>query len=161
MAKFCPECGAAAAEAKFCPECGTALNGQASAPESAAASAPPVEENDEEREVWQGTPDRVFASMGERSAKYVLTTERLRVESGALRKKAESLDLWRVQDVSVKKSLTQRSRGAGDVIVKSADATTPTLELHWIKEPDDVAETIRKTAREARKRHGVVTQERF
>jgi zinc-ribbon domain len=28
MARFCPECGAAAEGANFCPECGTALNGQ-------------------------------------------------------------------------------------------------------------------------------------
>jgi hypothetical protein len=34
-------------------------------------------------------------------------------------------------------------------------------KLYCIKDPDAVAETIRKTAREARKRHGVVTQEPF
>jgi hypothetical protein len=78
-----------------------------------------------------------------------------------LRKKSESLDLWRVKDVSVKKSITQRTRGCGDVEVASADASTPKVTLTWIKNPDDAAEQIRQTARDARGRHGVVTQERF
>lgn len=158
MAKFCPECGASAEGAKFCPECGTAL-GEPTAPTFDPLVSVPVIE--EEREVWSGQPDRVFAPMGERSAKYVLTTERLRVDSGMLRKKAESLDLWRVKDVSVKKGMTQRTRKCGDVEVTSADASTPKLTLTWIQNPDDVAEQIRQLTRDARKRHGVVTQERF
>src|SRR6266487_2329867 len=122
MPKFCPECGAQAEGMKFCPECGTGLEGgTATATASAPAQAAPVEDK-EERELWTGQPDRVFASMGERSSNYVLTTELLRVDSGMLRKKAESVDLWRVKDVSVKRGITQRTRGCGDVEVTSADA---------------------------------------
>ena len=66
-----------------------------------------------------------------------------------------------VKDVSVKKGMTQRTRGCGDVEVTSADASTPKVVLAWIQKPDEVAEQIRKVAREARKRHGVVTQERY
>jgi uncharacterized Zn finger protein (UPF0148 family) len=158
MAKFCPECGAKAEGAKFCPECGTALNGQSAVATEPAAH---VQVEEEEREIWVGQPDRVFAPFNRRSAKYVLTTERLRIESGMLRKAAESLDLWRVKDVSVRKGMTQRTRGCGDVVVTSADPSTPVLGLVWIREPDQVAEQIRHVAREARKRHGVTTQERF
>jgi uncharacterized membrane protein YdbT with pleckstrin-like domain len=127
--------------------------------EQASAVAPAVEE--QERELWTGQPDRVFASMGERSNKYVLTTERLRVDSGVMRKKAESLDLWRIKDVSVKKSMTQRTRKCGDVEIVSADASTPKVTLAWIQNPDEVAEQIRMAVRESRKRHRTVTQERF
>jgi hypothetical protein len=69
-----------------------------------------------------------------------------------LRKKAESLDLWRVKDVSVKKSMTQRTRKCGDVEITSADASTPKVTLAWIQNPDEVAEQIRQAARDARKR---------
>jgi uncharacterized Zn finger protein (UPF0148 family) len=158
MAKFCPECGTAAGGAKFCPECGTALNGQTASAAEAPVGAPAEEE---ERELWSGKPDSAFTPLGERSARYTLTTERLRVDSGMLRKKAESLDLWRVKDVSVKKGITQRTRGCGDVEVTSADASTPKVTLTWIKNADEVAEQIRQAAREARRRHGVLTQERF
>jgi hypothetical protein len=161
MPKFCPECGASAEGMKFCPECGTALNGNAVAVSTPVpASAAPVEE-EEERELWTGQPDRVFASIGERSNNYVLTTERLRVDSGMLRKKAESLDLWRVKDLSVKKSMTQSTRKCGDVEITSADASTPKVTLTWIQNPDEVAEQIRQASRDARKRDGVATQERF
>jgi uncharacterized Zn finger protein (UPF0148 family) len=162
MAKFCPECGAAADGAKFCPECGTALNGGVPSTETqlgSPATAPDASEA--EQEVWSGQPDRMFAPVGERSAKYVLTTERLRVESGMLRKKAESLDLWRVKDVSVKKGITQRTRKCGDVEVTSADASTPSLTLTWVSEPDELAEQIRQLASDARCRHGVLTHERY
>jgi hypothetical protein len=158
MAKFCPECGAAAENAKFCPECGTALDGQTATPQPDQID---LIVDEEEREVWSGKPDSVLAPVGERSQRYSLTTDRLKVDSGMLRKKSESLDLWRVKDVSVKKSITQRTRGCGDVEVTSADASTPKLTLTWIKNPDEVAEQIRQVAREARKRHGVVTQERY
>jgi hypothetical protein len=161
MAKFCPECGAQAEGMKFCPECGTALEGGAATATAAAPAQAATVEEEEERELWSGQPDRVFASMGERSSTYVLTTERLRVDSGMLRKKAESLDLWRVKDVSVKKSMTQRTRKCGDVEITSADASTPKVTLAWIHNPDEVAEQIRQAARDARRRHGVATQERF
>jgi uncharacterized Zn finger protein (UPF0148 family) len=158
MPKFCPECGASAEGAKFCPECGKALNGSAAA---ATAEDTPAAVEEEEREVWSAQPDRVFAPVGKRSEKYVLTTERLRVDSGMLRKSAESLDLWRVKDVSVRKGMTQRTRGCGNVEVTSADPSTPNVVLTWIQNPDEVAEQIRQVARDARKRHGVVTHERF
>jgi hypothetical protein len=165
VAKFCPDCGAAADGAKFCPECGTALgDGSTAATETAVAPAAPAPAgvtDDEERELWAGQPDRVFASVGERSDRYTLTTHRLKVESGMVRKKSESLDVWRVKDVSVKKSMTQRTRKCGDVEIISADSSTPMVTLTWIQNPEEVAEQIRQVAREARKQHGVVTHERF
>jgi hypothetical protein len=158
MAKFCPQCGAAAEGAKFCPECGTALNGQTAVAVQPAQSAPVAHD---ESELWSGKPDSALAPLGERSQRYTLTTERLKVDSGMLRKKAEVLDLWRIKDVSVKKSITQRTRGCGDVEITSADASTPKVTLTWIKNPDGVAEQVRQAARDARMRHGVVTQERY
>jgi hypothetical protein len=46
------------------------------------------------------------------------------------------------------------------VEVTSADASTPKVTLAWIQNPNEVAEQIRQAARDARKRHGVATQER-
>lgn len=160
MAKFCPECGAAAEGSKFCPECGTALNGP-TASETAPAGQSVQVAHEEEQEVWSGKPDSALAPIGERSQRYVLTSERLKVDSGMLRKKSESLDLWRVKDVSVKRSITQRTRGCGDVEVTSADPSTPKVILTWIKDPDSVAEQIRQLAKVARGRAGVVSQERM
>jgi hypothetical protein len=62
MAKFCPECGAAAEGAKFCPECGAALGEQAAPTFEPVTTAPAVEE-EEEREVWTGKPDSALAPL--------------------------------------------------------------------------------------------------
>lgn len=161
MAKFCLECGASVEGKKFCPECGTALEQGASVATSATVEAPPAASDEEEREVWMGKRSSQLAPINVRSHRYTLTTERLKVDTGMLRKSAEVLDLWRVKDVSVKKGMTQRTRKCGDVEVTSADASTPKVTLTWVQNPDEVAERIRQTARVARKRHGVATQERF
>ena len=156
MAKFCSECGAAVEGAKFCPECGSPTGGGGGAEPAAATSAAP---ESEEREVWRGAPDQITSPVAARTTTYVLTTERLKVESGMLGKKSDSLDLFRVKDVQVKKSLTQRARGKGDVTVTSADSSTPQYVLESVPEPDTVAETIRKLVADARGRHGVTGQE--
>ncbi len=159
IAKFCPECGHGTAGAKFCPECGTAttVGGAPAAAAPVAARAPAVE--DEERELWTGSPDSVLEPLTSRSTKYMLTSERIRVQTGMIGKKAEQLELFRVKDVKVTRNLRQRARGCGDLEVVSSDKTTPELTLSSVKDPDQLAEQIRKAAREARQRSGVRMQE--
>ena len=157
VAKFCPECGTATNSAKFCPECGTATAmGTSGAPIAAPA---PQAEDEEEREVWAGAPDNVIDPLASRSTKYTLTTERIKVQSGMIGKRSEQLDLFRVKDVRVTRGIPQRARGCGHVAVMSSDKTTPELVLYNVKDPDQVAETIRTTARAARRRAGVHMQE--
>jgi hypothetical protein len=64
-----------------------------------------------------------------------------------------------VKDIQVKKSLKQRARGSGDVTVTSSDSSTPQFVLESVQDPDSVAETLRKLVSDARKKHGVTTQE--
>lgn len=161
VAKFCSECGTPTEGAKFCPECGTPTSAAASnaslpAPPSADEGSP-VEQ--EETVVWEGSPDPVLSPVAARTTKYTITTERLRFSSGMLGKKSESLELFRVKDVNVKRSIKQRARGRGDLTITSTDSTTPSFTLESIQDPESVAETIRSLAREARQRSGVRTQE--
>ncbi len=177
IAKFCPECGTATNEAKFCPECGTSTSlggadgaeAQASAPATPTLRTPTDQEfpaptmpaDEDEREVWRGTPDPVLSPLAAKTNTYVITNERVKVDSGAMRKRAESMELFRVKDISVKKSMTQRSRGRGDLTITSTDPSTPTITLESIHKPDEVAETLRTLVRDARREHGVMTQERM
>lgn len=157
VAKFCPECGTATSGAKFCPECGTATaTGGGTVDRAPSPVQPP---GDGELELWHGSPDQILEPLGSRSTKYVLTSERMRVNTGLIGKKAEQMDLFRVKDVRVTRGLKQRARGCGDVLLMSTDPTTPELVLSCVKEPDALAEIIRTAVREARKRAGVRTQE--
>jgi uncharacterized Zn finger protein (UPF0148 family) len=157
-AKFCPECGTPTQGAKFCPECGTSTTvGDATA--AAPQNAPQAAEAQFESDVWEGAPDPVLSPVAAKTNKYRLTTERLLVEKGLVGKKADSLDLFRVKDVQVKKSMTHRARKRGDVQVNTTDVSTPALVLESILEPDTVAEQIRTLVRDARQRHNVGTRE--
>lgn len=172
--KFCPECGTATEGAKFCPECGTSTalgrdgaEGEGAAPALGApvggefpAPTMPIDEGGE-REVWRGGPDPVLSPMAAKTNTYVITNERVKVDSGALRKKSDSIELFRVKDISVKKSMTQRSRGRGDLRITSTDPSTPEMTLESIQKPDEVAETLRNVVRQARRDHGVVTHEQM
>jgi uncharacterized Zn finger protein (UPF0148 family) len=160
-AKFCPECGTATQGAKFCPECGTSttMGGEATPAVSAPAAAPASPAEHFETHVWSGAPDPVLSPVAAKTNKYRLTTERLLVEKGLVGKKADSLDLFRVKDVQVKKSMTQRARGRGDVTVNSTDVSSPALTLESVQEPDKVADQIRELVRASRAKHNVGTRE--
>jgi hypothetical protein len=112
-----------------------------------------------EREVWRGAPDPLLSPVAAKTTAYVLTTERLRVSSGVVGRRADQMELFRVKDVRVEKNLRNRTRSRGDVIVISVDRSTPVLKLESIEDPERVAEMVRNLVRDSRQRHGVVARE--
>lgn len=77
------------------------------------------------------------------TTKYVLTTERLRVTTGILSTMTEDLELRRVRDSIILRPFWARLAGLGDVQILSADASTPRMVLHAVKDPDGVQTKIR------------------
>ena len=77
------------------------------------------------------------------TTKYVLTTERLRVTTGVLSTMTEDLELRRVRDSVILRPFWARVAGLGDIQILSADASTPRMVLHAIKDPDGVQAKIR------------------
>jgi uncharacterized membrane protein YdbT with pleckstrin-like domain len=77
------------------------------------------------------------------TTKYVLTSERLRVTTGKLTTVTEDLELRRVRDSIILRPFWARVAGLGDVQILSADASTPRVVLHAIKDPDGVQTKIR------------------
>ena len=77
------------------------------------------------------------------TTKYVLTTERLRVTTGILSTVTQDLELRRVRDSVILRPFWARLVGLGDVQILSADASTPRMVLHAIKDPDGVQANIR------------------
>jgi hypothetical protein len=159
-AKFCPQCGTATSGAKFCPECGAStLIGAAAGSSVEARPADPAAEEDAEREVWRGAPDPLFSPVDAKTTTYTLTTERLRVDSGLVGKRHSQMELFRVKDVNVRRSLKHRTRGRGDLVVTSTDPSSPELKLEAIENPEEVAETMRGLVMAARQRMGITTRE--
>ena len=73
----------------------------------------------------------------------MLTTERLRVTKGVLSTVTQDLELRRVRDSIILRPFWARLVGLGDVQILSADASTPRVELHAIRDPDAVQSQIR------------------
>ena len=74
--------------------------------------------------------------------KYKLSVDRLFFETGALNTEEEEVQLYRVRDISVRRTLWQKICGVGTVTVNSSDKSTPTIELKNIKCPKDVKELL-------------------
>lgn len=87
--------------------------------------------------------------------RYVLTDQRLFVESGIVVKKMETLELYRVKDMSVSGTLLQTLVGRAQVILHTTDATSPTLVLNAIPDATHDSQLIRNTVEECRMAKGV------
>ena len=57
--------------------------------------------------------------------KYSMSEDRLFIKKGFLNLSTDELLLYRVRDISLKRSLGQRIFGVGSVVVYSSDQTTP------------------------------------
>jgi uncharacterized membrane protein YdbT with pleckstrin-like domain len=89
------------------------------------------------------------------TTKYVLTTERLRITTGVLSTRTEDLELRRVRDSVILRPFWARVAGLGDVQILSADASTPRVILHAIRDPDGVQAMIRSNVQAQWSRFGV------
>ena len=89
------------------------------------------------------------------TTKYVLTSERLRVTTGVLSTRTEDLELRRVRDSVILRPFWARLAGLGDVQILSADASTPRVILHAIRDPDGVQSMIRSNVQTQWSRFGV------
>jgi uncharacterized membrane protein YdbT with pleckstrin-like domain len=91
-----------------------------------------------------------------RGVSYRVTTRRVIVERGLLSKRLEQIDAYRIRDYVVERPLGQRLLGTGNLLLLTADPTTPALELRNLS-TDVVAlyERLRAAADADRMRRGV------
>ena len=80
--------------------------------------------------------------------RYALTEDRLFLSVGFLNVKDDELLLYRVRDITTRRSLWQRLFGMGTVTVISTDQSQPNLVLKNIKRPLDVKELIHQHVEE-------------
>lgn len=121
------------------------LGEQGGATRPAAGSAG----GDEEQILWEGRP---FLSLGEH---YTVTTERVRIRKGLLGRSTDDIELARLQDVDVAQHVGERMANIGDITLRAANKSDPTLVLQNVHDPERVHEIIRRAMLDARRRHGV------
>lgn len=147
---FCQNCGTEYNnDAKFCAGCGKKVG------ETNNVTQNKVEEP-EEVILWEGKPASVVDKMKGQlnTVDYTVTNERIIIKWGLVGKKQEEIELIRIEDVSVRQSLTEKLQGIGKVIVISKDKTTPTIEFENVEDPHAIKEIIRKASKEEKAKLG-------
>ena len=81
---------------------------------------------------------------------YALSEDRLFVKSGLLRTVENEVRLYRVLDLSLTRTLSQKIFGIGTIKVSSGDKTLGDFELKNIKKPDEVKERLSNLVEENR-----------
>ncbi len=87
---------------------------------------------------------------------YRITSDRIELESGILRKQVRNLDLWRVQDLALDQGLMQRLLGLGYVRVTSSDRDIPHVLVGPIRRPRQLCDLLKRAALDADRRRGVL-----
>lgn len=108
-----------------------------------------------EETIWEGRPSRFTAIRKSLTERYRATSERLIVDYGLLNRQTEEIELFRVQDLSVERSMFDRMFGVGDIVIHSGDATGGKLVLWDVPDAENVKDIIRKASRVERQRHRV------
>ncbi len=91
--------------------------------------------------VWQDRK-RIIFGLPWTFTKYMLTEEKLLIESGFLNKHEEEVRLYRIMDVTLQRPLGQRIFGLGTIHCCTADKSTPEFDIKRIKHARDVKEQL-------------------
>ena len=83
---------------------------------------------------------------------YSVSEDRLFRDSGLLNRTYEEVLLYRIRDISLKRSLWQMIFGVGTIIVHSSDKSSGTLEIENVKSPKQVKELIHQLVEESKTR---------
>ena len=92
--------------------------------------------------VWKSRKRTLIFGLPFSFTKYSLTEEKLLIETGFFSKDEEEVRLYRILDLSLKRSFAQRLAGLGTIICKTSDKTLPILELKNIKKSKEVKEQL-------------------
>lgn len=91
--------------------------------------------------------------------KYSLSDDRLFISTGFLSTKEDEVRLYRIMDISLKRTLGQRIFGLGTIKCCSADKTLGDFEIKNIKKSKDVKELLSELVENERNRKKVTSRE--
>jgi uncharacterized membrane protein YdbT with pleckstrin-like domain len=90
-----------------------------------------------------------------RTYRYEITSERIKITTGMLSRKTNELELYRVRDYSVVEPFWLRLVGCGNVVLVTADRTTPDIVLRAVPQANSLKDQIRAHTERMRQRRGV------
>ena len=88
----------------------------------------------------------VMAVARNRTTHYLVTNQRIIIESGLFSRSLEEIDMRSVDDIEFRQSFLERMFGIGEIAVVSTDKVAPRRALHGIRDPRNTRELIRAAA---------------
>ena len=108
--------------------------------------------------VWSDKK-RPFLGLPISFTKYSLSEDKLYIETGFLNKRQEEVRLYRIMDMTLKRSFGERLFGLGTIHCCSADKSTPEFDIKLIKNSADVKELLSDMVETERDRKRVSMRE--
>lgn len=87
--------------------------------------------------------------------RYEVTTERVKVTTGLLSRRSSELELYRVRDYTLVEPFWLRLVGRGNIVLTTADRTTPEVLLRAVPSAPSLKDQIRTHTERMRQRRGV------
>lgn len=86
----------------------------------------------------------VWVWLRTRSESFTLTTERLRLKKGVLNQVFDEVELYRVKDVTLSRSVVQRMFGLGTVTMQTSDHGQENICIDSVRDSEELREQLRK-----------------
>jgi uncharacterized membrane protein YdbT with pleckstrin-like domain len=86
----------------------------------------------------------VWVWLRTRSESFTLTTERLRLKKGVLNQVFDEVELYRVKDVTLSRSVVQRMFGLGTVTLQTSDQGQENICIDSVHSSEELREQLRK-----------------
>jgi uncharacterized membrane protein YdbT with pleckstrin-like domain len=90
-----------------------------------------------------------------RCQRYEVTSERVKVTTGLLSRHTSEIELYRVRDYSIVEPFWLRVVGCGNVVLLTADNSTPSFVLRAVPNAATLKDQIRTHTERMRQRRGV------
>ena len=84
------------------------------------------------------------------ATKYLITTQRLRISRGIVRKKVQETRLERVQNVNYEQGVIDRIFHVGNVDFDTAGTDDSEFRFEWVNQPEGVVRAVDQAVQEAR-----------
>jgi uncharacterized membrane protein YdbT with pleckstrin-like domain len=93
--------------------------------------------------------------IGTKCHRYEITSERIKITTGLLSRRTQEIELYRVRDYSLVEPFWLRLVGCGDVVLSTADRSTPNTVLHAVPHATGLKDQIRAHTERMRRIRGV------
>ena len=97
----------------------------------------------------------LIMNMRRKARRFRVTTRSIDYEVGVLSKRVESLPLWRVLDVEMRQSFTDRLMGIATIVVLTKDQVTPQLAMRGLPASREIYDKLRDACELARRQRVV------